>query len=311
MLLFLRRWRSLVVWFLVGLVWGLSCASLVSAQGLSCDQFAHPSSLDGVRSTASTHDLIDQGRQLSQSDRFGAAVQVWRQALQDSAASDPGTALIWSYLAAAYEQMGQWQQAQQAITRSLQALEQTPNSSRLRAQILTTQGHLELVQNPTMALDLRRQAEVLYWQSADTVGQLGSQINQVRALEAIGFYRQARSQLQAIQQELETLDHTNLENASLKAIAARQALEQSLATAEAADLTEAAASTLLSLGNTAQSQGNWPAALDYYRQAETRAETGAGAIQLQAAVSELGLLTRLKHLHSDPRFIEPSEFVNA
>jgi regulator of sirC expression with transglutaminase-like and TPR domain len=59
-------------------------------------------------------------------------------------------ALTLSFVASAFEQLGQWTEATKAITQSLQLLannkQQTSDSQLILAQVLNTQGNLQLTQ---------------------------------------------------------------------------------------------------------------------------------------------------------------------
>jgi CHAT domain-containing protein len=109
------------------------------------------------------------------------------------------------------QQLGQWQGAEQAIDQSfvlLQATIQTNGAptapwQRIRAQVLNTQGQLQFaLGQPDIALTTWQRAEADYHQAQDPLGQLGSQINQAKALQSLGFYRRAQHHYQEIAKTL-------------------------------------------------------------------------------------------------------------
>jgi CHAT domain-containing protein len=249
--------------------------------------------------------LIQQGRSLYQTGNFAEAVQLWQQALAMPNLDRLHQALIWSYLTACYQQMGQWEQATQAIatsTRFLTTATQAdePVPAELQAQVATTQGHLQLAQGQgTEALATWQRAEALYRTTNDIKGQTGSRLNQVRALQQLGLYRRARETLEQLQQDLQTQPDPQLKVMGLRELGntlrvvgdlarSRQVLLQSLSTAEAAQLTSEVPTTLLSLGNTARVQGDTAAAQTYYQQAIAQATTAA--TKLSAQISAFSLL---------------------
>ena len=94
---------------------------------------------------------------------------------------------IYSYLALAYQQLGQGRLAQEAIAQAMALVEnQTPDQT-IWAEVLNTAGTLQLAQG-------NAQAALASWQeasqraTADQTLRLRSQINQGKALMALGLY---------------------------------------------------------------------------------------------------------------------------
>ena len=147
--------------------------------------------------SSSPQSLEQQGRELYDTGRFSEAVTV----LQQSAAAYQAQenvlqqAIALGNLSLAYQQLGQWPEANQAIATSLQLL-QTPQDSATRlsvlAQALDTQGNLQLAQGQVEpAITTWQQAESTYRQVNDPTGVLRSRINQAQALQTQGLYRKA------------------------------------------------------------------------------------------------------------------------
>ena len=104
------------------------------------------------------------------------------------------------------QKLGQWDAAQANLNESWAILEDlTEAPSRLVAQVLNTQGQLYLATGRAVdALTTWEQAETAYREADDLASALGSQINQVQAMQAIGLYRRAGQTLDAIAQQFET-----------------------------------------------------------------------------------------------------------
>lgn len=147
--------------------------------------------------SSSPQSLEQQGRELYDTGRFSEAVTV----LQQSAAAYQAQenvlqqAIALGNLSLAYQQLGQWPEANQAIATSLQLL-QTPQDSATRlsvlAQALDTQGNLQLAQGQVEpAITTWQQADSTYRQVNDPTGVLRSRINQAQALQTQGLYRKA------------------------------------------------------------------------------------------------------------------------
>jgi tetratricopeptide (TPR) repeat protein len=262
---------------------------------------------------------IQQGKELYQAGQFSEAVTAWQKAAATFEAQGDvlNQALTLSYLASAFEQLGQWTEATQAITQSLRLLannkQQTSDAFLILAQVLNTQGNLQLTQGQESdALETWQQAEAAYQKAGDQVGILGSQINQARALQALGLYRRASIILEQVEQTLQKQPDSALKLAGLRNLGntlrlvgdldrTRIVLQQSLAIAErlrqespssedesASDIS----GILMSLGNTVRAQGDADTALKFYRQAAEISPLPTTKIQAQ--VIQLSLLIEAK-----------------
>ncbi|HEY9603029.1 MAG TPA: CHAT domain-containing protein [Allocoleopsis sp.] len=262
---------------------------------------------------------IQQGKELYQAGQFSEAVTTWQKAAAMFEAQEDvlNQALTLSYLASAFEQLGQWTEATKGITQSLQLLannqQQTSAHQLILAQILNTQGNLQLTQGKESdALQTWQKAEAAYQKAGDEVGILGSQINQARALQAMGLYRRAAEILEQVEQTLQKQPDSALKVTGLRNLGntlrlvgdldrTRIVLQQSLAIAqrlrqESPSSSEESASDisgiLMSLGNTARAQGETDTALTFYRQAAEISPLPTTKIQAQ--VIQLNLLIEAK-----------------
>ncbi|UBF27676.1 CHAT domain-containing protein [Kovacikia minuta CCNUW1] len=156
------------------------------------------------QATSPALELDQQGKTYYQKGQLEQAIAVWNQAAKSFAAQNdrPHQAMILSHLAQAYQQLGQWDQANAAIAQSLDLLK--PGKSgvegdrlRILAEAQTTQGSLQLAQGQTeSALTSWQQAALTFQQAGDQVGVIRSQINQAQALMALGFYQRAAKTLE-------------------------------------------------------------------------------------------------------------------
>ncbi|KAM3099715.1 CHAT domain-containing protein [Phormidesmis sp. 146-12] len=236
-----------------------------------------------------------QGRQRYEAAQYAEAVMFWQQAIATFKAQNDrsGQAQTLSNLSLAYQQLGQWDKASEAITNSLtliQASNFKPQTSKqLLAQALEVKGRLQLSRgNAEAALTTWQQAATLYTQLNDQSRLVRNQINQAQALQSLGLYAQAQKQLTAATQILQKQPDSALKAIGLRSLGnvlrvtgnlttSRRVLQQSLtvATTIASSNSKATANSqemgeaLLSLGNTATVQQDTTAAIAFYQQAAT------------------------------------------
>ncbi|MBE9004201.1 CHAT domain-containing protein [Fortiea sp. LEGE XX443] len=261
---------------------------------------------DTLRS-ANPLQLLEQGIQLYQSEKFAEAAKLFQQAAGgfQTQRDHLNQALALNYLALADQQIGQLPQAAKAIADSLALLhiiaqKDSQEYLSILAQALNTQGQVQLASGHSQeALTSWERATAIYSKMGDDAGKIGSQLNQTQALQALGLYRRAKITLIQVNQLLQkqplsplkatgllNLGNTlrvvgdlNQEDTKVKQIdqlGSQQVLEQSLSIAEQV-YPQLVPEIHLSLGNTAQalSLGENPQeqsqriaeALDYYAKA--------------------------------------------
>lgn len=232
------------------------------------------------------------------------AIALWQQALQ-TASDSRQQSLSLSYLALAYQQLGQWTQAEAAIAQSLERLgnDNDPITAAVRAQVLNRQGNLQLsLGRPEAALSSWEQAEQVYQSVGDSVGQLGSQINQAQALQTLGMYRRAQRLLQDLDNRLQDQPDSLLKALGLRSLGtvlqltgnleeSRRLLQQSLAMTQQLDLPQESSITQFSLANTLRGLGKRTAALQLYQQGAIAAPP---VIRLRSQLNQLSLLIELQ-----------------
>lgn len=253
--------------------------------------------------------LVEQGREFYQAGQFAAAAKTWQQATQTFQAQGDAVnqAMADSLLALAYHQLGQWNQANQAIAESLQLLQAKQperNAERDRlpvlAQALNIQGQLQLAQGQAQpALTSWQQATAIYTKAGDQAGMTGSLINQAQALQALGLYRQAGKTLNQVEQALQKQPNSTIKAMGLRSLGdtlrvvgsleqSRQVLQQSLTVAQELKSAVDISAALLNLGNTARAQQDTTAALEFFQQAA--AASASPLLQTQAQLNQLSLL---------------------
>ncbi len=214
----------------------LFIASFLLSQGLAwwldseqLPVFAHSSTtVTLVQSSQNPTTLVQQGKALYEAGQFSEAASVLQQAAEafQSQGDKLRQAMTLSNLALAYQQLGLWAQAEQAITESLNLLQsgekvgtQAQRSERLQifAQTLDIQGRLQLsMGRPEQALNTWQQAATIYAQIGNKDGKTQSLTNQAQALQNLGSYTRAckislealginNQQCQISDQQLQTL----------------------------------------------------------------------------------------------------------
>jgi CHAT domain-containing protein len=257
-----------------------------------------------VQNQSSPTSGLEQGKTQYESGQYAQAARIWQQAAQEyqTQGDTLNQALALNYLCLAYQQLGQWNEAENAIATSLKLLNNLSSPQRLPilAQALNTQGQLQLAQGQTQqALDTWQQATAIYTQLGDNFGITGSRINQAQALQTLGLYRQASKTLKEVEQTLQNQPDTLLKVTGLRSLGkalrvvgnldqSRQVLQQSLTFAQQLNLPSELSAVLLSLGNTTRAQNDTPAALNYYQQSEQASISPITRIQAQ--LNQLSLL---------------------
>lgn len=287
-----RRWLYL----------SLSILSLCLAFTITPVKASSPVTTPVLSSSQPTNGL-EQGRKLYRLGRFAEAVMAWQTAAQQyhTQGERINEALSLSYLSLAQQELSQWEAAKQSLTQSVKLLQTAKPSADaiVWAQILNTQANLEhRTGKAETALASWRQAQKYYEQAGDTIGSLGSQINQAQALQSLGFYRRSKQQLETLTQKLAAMPDSEVKVSGLRSLGlalnaigdnkSQQVLEQSLATANKIQAKTQLSSILSSLGKNASDLQDPEAALNYFEDAE-KAATNTNE-ELQARLARFKLL---------------------
>ncbi|MEL6398242.1 MAG: CHAT domain-containing protein [Cyanobacteria bacterium J06626_4] len=301
----MNQWLRLLLSCWLGL--GLSLGWGYLAAGGGYPAFAQASPIAFVQAGQAAYDA----------QQFTEANEQLQQAVAGfaTAGDRPQQAQALALQSLVLQKLGQWDAAQATLDESwaiLDALAEAP--SRLVAQVLNTQGQLYLATGQSVdALTTWEQAEAAYREADDLASALGSQINQVQAMQAIGLYRRAGQTLEAIAQQFDTqapspikakglLSFGNLLRLRGEFTDARTLLSEGLALATSLNLPEDVAQFHLSLGNTERVAAARATALGDRATATTARQAALSAYaaaadsavspftQVQATLNQLSLL---------------------
>ncbi|AFZ21767.1 CHAT domain-containing protein [Allocoleopsis franciscana] len=291
---------SIVRRYISHFILGLLTLFLITAVVPVAAQRSPITSIEQHTTHASTQ--LAQGITLYEAGQIADAAAVWQQAAQDYEVKGDrlNQALSLNYLSLAYQDLGQWQKAQSSISQSLELI--PPNNPFTLAQVLNTQGSLQLALGKAeAALNTWKQAEQAYRAAGDEVGMIGTQINQSQALQTLGLYRRAKTNLEQINQKLQTQPDSLLKASGLRSLGvalqvvgdlqqSQEVLEQSLAIQERLDSAGDTSATLFSLGNTRRALQDYPKATELYQKAAEKATNPLS--QLEAQLNQLSLLVQ-------------------
>jgi filamentous hemagglutinin family protein len=270
-----------------------------------------------------TRVLMQQGLELYQAEQFVQAIALWQQAIAQftSQGDTVSQALAWRYLALAYQESGNWQEAERAIATSLNLLQPQPATTpspvylEVLAKALNTQGRLQWEQGQLdAALETWQQATLTYRNARHDEGVVSSVINQAKVLQALGLNLQAKAILQTVFQTLQQQPASDLKatglrhlGRSLRRVGALedswQMLQASLAIAQQPASRSA---TLLELGNTASAFVDRSLAIGATTQVEMHLQTAltqyqqasqlpvSPLLKLQPQLNQVNLLIKTK-----------------
>lgn len=274
-----------------------------------------------------TSRLVQQSQALYEAGQFMKTVQLLKKAANEFKANNDALneAIALSNLSLAYQQLGQWLEATEAIAQSIKLLQTLKDSnssqaqSQIFAQALDVQGSLELARGQTeAALGTWQEAAKIYQQLDDTSTLIRNRINQAQAMQALGNYLQAHKTLISVQGILQKQADSSLKATGLQSLGnvlrglgylndSHKILEESSSVARKVGDAIAQSNALLSLGNTARAQtyaqvslGNSNSAdnyiktaIQYYQQA-VQIASATPTVRLQSQLNLLRLLVEQK-----------------
>ncbi|MEM9216545.1 MAG: CHAT domain-containing protein [Cyanobacteria bacterium P01_F01_bin.150] len=273
-------------------------------------------------------DLLSEGLEHYAVEQYRLAIEQWSQAVEYFSSPEDwlNQALTHSYLSLAYQQLGQWDEANGAIATSLEKLQDHSEQNLsvqaldVQARVLNAQGRLQWSQGEfQLSLETWRKAEAIYEQVRDLEGVILSSINQSQALQGLGLSTQAKATLDQLTQRLDpktvskrlqVIGWWNLGKAERRLgnfEAALERLNQGVAIARDADLATLSNSILLDLGNTERdrgdraigisqpdvARGHYSKAIDYYQQIASDND-----IYFQASVNTFNVLVNTVALNT-------------
>ena len=152
--------------------------------------------------------LVQQAKRSYESGEFGQAAAIWQQAVSIFAAQGDilNQAMALSNLSLTYQQLAEWDKAEQASAESLNLLkkeESTPEKIRILAQSLDIQGQLQLTTGQLeTALETWQQAANTYQQVGEGERMAQSLVNIAQVQQELGLYpRSCKTLLQALNLE--------------------------------------------------------------------------------------------------------------
>ncbi|MGB6296518.1 MAG: tetratricopeptide repeat protein, partial [Rivularia sp. (in: cyanobacteria)] len=261
---------------------------------------------------------LQQGKQLYEAGRITESINVLQQVIANyrNRGDKLKQAIALSNLALAYQKLGNLNQAQQAITQSLELFGinqhsiQNPSVTKINpsvaksnssvAQILDIQGSIQLdLGKAEQALKTWQNSETIYKQINNQNGVVSSRINQATAWQVLGFYRRSLTILTALQQETQTQPNSINKAIELRSLGdalqlagdlkqSREVLNQSLEIAQRLNSPPNISAAFLSLGNTARVEQNFSQAIKFYQQAAKVATNQT--TKVQATINQLSLL---------------------
>lgn len=216
-------------------------------------------------------------------------------------------------LSLVYLEQGQFPQAEKSINQSLAIICQQinctvpkANSNRellqLLAQALEVKGKLEYnLGNAADAQETWKQTVNLYDRLGDIQNSIRTKVFQVQAWRALGLYRRALEELMAIEELLATQPDNLIKAQALQSLGeglrvvrkiteSTKILEQSLAIARKESNPDMIAAVLISLGNNAEFQQDYDAALSFYQAASQSSDRPQ--LILEAQLHQLRVLIR-------------------
>ncbi len=303
----LAQFLRLLLYFLIALLCILGSPVLAKVPGSINSSSQLPiNTLTSLAVTTDPASLLEQGKVLYNAGNFTKAVEVLQQAVQvyKQQGESIKLAATLSNLSLAYQQLGAWNQAQQAITESLNLLKGQDENQNLQifAQSLDIQGRLQLTMGQAeAALATWRQTEEIYRQADNKSGVVRSLINQAQAWRTQGFYPRAVKTLDHVSQTLKSQPDSIEKTVSLRSLGdallvvgdlekSRQALEESLMIARNLQSSAEIGASLFSLGNNAFKQQDKLQAIAYYQQ--TVAASPSPLTKVQAQLNHLGILIK-------------------
>ncbi len=327
-----RRQKPLLILLFIGSFFLVQAFALFGGSGIlpvsaSLPKVEQASSFLLAQSLPNPQSLIEQGKTLYNQGKFSQAVAVLKQALVvfQKEGNVLEQAMTLSNLSLAYQQLGLWKEAEQAISESLNLLQYSQNVAKstdklkVIAQTLDIQGKLQLsLGRAEQALNIWQQAAAIHTQVGNQTGAINSKLNQAQALQTLGFYRRALTTLTELNQILQNQPDSLTKAVGLRSFGdalqlvgnlqeSEKVLKQSLDIAQKLQSADQISAALFSLGNAArlQQKGNTEKsrqitenALSYYQQAA--AQSTSTTTKLQAQLNQLSLIVETINKNCSP-----------
>jgi CHAT domain-containing protein len=178
-----RRWRTAFLGFLF-------CCGVAFSPIIAQARVSPPP----VHVQATASNLLQQAQTRYQTGEYEQAAQLWQQLIDQyqRQGDDLNQGMALSNLSLSYQQLGEWQAAQQAIDTSLNLLQNHPiisESQKILAQSLEVQGRLQWeIGQSEQSIETWKQAAKIYEELGETAAVQKNLLNQAKALQDLGFY---------------------------------------------------------------------------------------------------------------------------
>ncbi len=203
--------------FLAALLFILSAAisPAMPAASFSTRGFANanakvPASISIVQSPQNAQQQANKATQLYRDGKFTEAAAAWKLTANVFLAQGDrlNQAMALSNLSLTYQQLGQWEQASDAIAQSLQTLKSQPENKeklQIQAQSLDVFGSLQRETGQSAnALNSWQEAANIYGKINQPLKVAQSKINQTQAMQDLGLYpRACKTLLEVLNKEIE------------------------------------------------------------------------------------------------------------
>ncbi|MGB6294669.1 MAG: tetratricopeptide repeat protein, partial [Rivularia sp. (in: cyanobacteria)] len=260
--------------------------------------------------------LIEQGKKYYDTGRFTEAVNLLKQAASKYQADGDklNQAMSLSNISLAYQKLGKWQQAEEAINISLHLLQHLPKN-KVYAQSLDIKGSLQFAQAQFQnAIVNWQNAEKIYSQLNLQAALIQSRINQAQAMQALGLFLKAQKTLISVRESLGKQPDSAFKSVGLRSVGdvlriignideSKKVLRQSLDIAYKVKADREITETLISLGNTVRllQEDSKTSAINYYTDAANTASNSS--LRLQAQLNLFRLLVEIENLDTGKQLI--------
>lgn len=222
--------------------------------------------------------------------------------------------LVLRYLSLAYQHLGQWEEAESAISSSFRLLDSQKSTASTQAYLevfakaLNTLGRLQWSKGQSSeALETWKRAVTAYKKAGNETGVIGSLINQGEALQALGLSSQAEEELEKVAKILRQGSDPELKATGLQSLGvalrrvgslskSREALQESWRVAQEFKLSRTESAALLELGNTERALGDRAIAIDQEGDEQKYTQAAVASYQQVASSPTLRLQAQLNLL---------------
>ena len=262
--------------------------------------------IDNLEEETPYKDTWQYGKKLYQQEKFIRAIKILQEAASIYAkqGNKLDEALSLNYLSLTYQSLSKWQAAEQAITQSLDILQQQKNPEIL-GLALNTQGSLLFARGKTeAALNIWQQAENNYKSAVNKAGLFNVKINQALAFKQLANYPRTKFILEEVNIGLEKESNYLIKAEGYRNLGlawkvignlrqSQKFLNQSFKFSKQLKIPFNNTITLINLGNVNKDLEQFKIALGDYKQAEILAQDNEQKVKAQ--LQQLNLNVKMKN----------------